>query len=70
MEMLADNPDEYIPKFGALQMEILNLKKTIHSEVKQLRAEINNPDKEAKEEMSRFELDNLRRALAQLDHSV
>jgi hypothetical protein len=34
MEMLADNPDEYIPRFGSLQMDILNLKKTLHSEIK------------------------------------
>ena len=72
--MLSDNAEEHIPNLTLLQAEFKAFKKHAEAELKNLKTNgggnFSSHASGGGEDMSRIELDNLRRSVAQVDSSL
>lgn len=70
LELLAENAEDYIPKLATLQADVRSLKKTLDSELKSVKHQVMSGVASSHEDISRIEMDALRRTLAQTDHAL
>lgn len=68
LDLLAESSEDYIPKIGTLQNDLRKLKTTFETDMKNLRQQLGAAGGNANEDISRIEIDALRRNISQLDH--
>lgn len=71
LELFAENAEDYIPKLAVLQADFRSLKKSLESEHKTIKQQLSlGVTSSANEDISRIEMDALRRTLTQTDHAL